>query len=164
MTLDEKLDSLIAPVCKAQGLEIVRIQLQGGSGLKTLQIMVERLDLKALTVDNCASLSRALSPLLDEHDLIEDNYLLEVSSPGIDRPLVRLKDFQRFKGFEAKIECHDLIDRRKRFLGRLEGLKEDNVLLMFEGQIIEIPFSKIAKSKLILTEELISAFSSKDEA
>ncbi len=158
MTLNDTLTGLIEPICEQMGYDLVRLQMQGGNTRKVLQVMAERKDRQAMTVDDCADLSRAISPVLDEQDPIEDNYTLEVSSPGIDRPLVKLADFDRFKGFEAKIECHDPINGRKRFSGRLRGIDGSDVILTFDGADIKIGFDRIAKAKLILTDELLAAF------
>lgn len=155
MTVYDTLNSLIEPVCNELGYDVVRIQLTGGERRKLLQIMIERHDLKNLTVDDCEKVSRALSPILDEKDPIESNYSLEVSSPGIDRPLIKLADFDRFKGFEAKIETTLPVNGRKRFVGRLAGTEQDNVLINFEGAVLTINHGQIAKSKLVLTDELI---------
>ncbi|MBQ8347724.1 MAG: ribosome maturation factor RimP [Alphaproteobacteria bacterium] len=163
MTLNDTLTELIVPVCEDMGYDLVRLQLQGGNSRKVLQIMAERKDRRAMTVDDCADLSRAISPVLDEHDPIEDNYTLEVSSPGIDRPLVKLDDFDRFKGFEAKIECQILINGRKRFSGRLQGIDGSDVVITFDGADVRIPFDQIAKAKLILTDELLAAFASQSD-
>lgn len=160
MTLNDKLFEIIAPVCEKMGYDMVRLQLQGANTRKVLQIMIERKDRHPMTVDDCANLSQALSPVLDEQDPIEGNYTLEVSSPGIDRPLVKLDDFDRFKGFEAKIECLSLIDGRKRFSGRLQGVEGCNVVLTFNGTDVLIPFDQIAKAKLVLTDDLLAAFAS----
>ena len=163
MALNETLNALIEPVCNEMGYDLVRLQMQGGNTRKVLQIMAERKDRKAMTVEDCADLSRAISPVLDEKDPIEDNYTLEVSSPGIDRPLVKLDDFDRFKGFEAKVEALSLINGRKRFSGRLQGIDGNNVIISFEGDDVRIPFDQIAKAKLILTDGLLEAFSSQDD-
>ena len=163
MALDETLNALIEPICDEMGYDLVRLQLQGGNTRKVLQIMAERKDRKAMTVEDCAGLSRAISPVLDEKDPIEDNYTLEVSSPGIDRPLIKLDDFDRFKGFEAKVEALSLIDGRKRFSGRLRGIDGTDVILLFENDEIRIPFNQIAKAKLVLTDELLAAFASQDD-
>ncbi|MBR1777209.1 MAG: ribosome maturation factor RimP [Alphaproteobacteria bacterium] len=163
MTLNDTLNELIEPICDQMGYDLVRLQLQGGNSRKVLQIMAERKDRQAMTVDDCADLSRAISPALDEKDPIEDNYTLEVSSPGIDRPLVKLNDFDRFKGFEAKIEALTLINGRKRFSGRLQGVDGDDVVLLFENEDVRIPFDQIAKAKLILTDELLAAFASQND-
>lgn len=163
MALYETLNALVEPICNEMGYELVRLQLQGGNTRKVLQIMAERKDRKAMTVEDCADLSRAISPVLDEKDPIEDNYTLEVSSPGIDRPLVKLADFDRFKGFEAKVEALSLINGRKRFSGRLQGIDGNDVILLFEGDNVRIPFNQVAKAKLVLTDELLAAFSSQDD-
>lgn len=163
MALNETLNELIEPICEQMGYDLVRLQLQGGNSRKVLQIMAERKDRRAMTVDDCADLSRAISPVLDEQDPIEDNYTLEVSSPGIDRPLIKLDDFDRFKGFEAKIECPVLLNGRKRFSGRLRGIDGSDVVLTFDGADIRIPFDQIAKAKLVLTDELLAAFASQSD-
>jgi len=163
MALNETLDALVEPVCDEMGYDLVRLQLQGGNTRKVLQIMAERKDRKPMTVEDCADLSRAISPVLDEKDPIEDNYTLEVSSPGIDRPLVKLDDFDRFKGFEAKVEALSLINGRKRFSGRLQGIDGNDVIISFEGDDVRIPFDRIAKAKLVLTDELLAAFASQND-
>ncbi len=163
MTLNEKLNALFEPVFNGMGYDIVRLMLSGGEKRKTLQVMAERRDGKPMTVEDCADLSRAISPILDEEDPIEGNYSLEVSSPGLDRPLVKLADFERFKGFEAKVETSVLLNGRKRFSGRLRGTDGEDVVLAFEGEDIKIPFADIAKAKLLLTDELIEAFAPSDD-
>lgn len=163
MTLNEKLNALFEPVFNEMGYDVVRLMLSGGEKRKTLQIMAERRDGKPMTVEDCAGLSRAISPILDEEDPIEGNYSLEVSSPGLDRPLVKLADFERFKGFEAKVETAVLFNGRKRFFGRLRGTDGEDVVLDFEGEDIKIPFAEIAKAKLLLTDELIEAFAPSDD-
>lgn len=155
---------MFEPVFAKMGYDIVRIMVSGGEKRKTLQVMAERRDGAPMTVDDCADLSRAISPILDEEDPIEGNYSLEVSSPGVDRPLVKPADYERFKGFEAKIETSVLLNGRKRFSGRLRGTEDDTVIMDFGGEEVRIPFSDIAKAKLILTDELIEAFApSSDE-
>ena len=115
-----------------------------------------------MTVDDCADLSRAISPILDEEDPIEGNYSLEVSSPGLDRPLVKLSDYDRFKGFEAKVETSVLLNGRKRFSGRLKGTEGGDVVLTTDGEDVKIPFTDVVKAKLLLTDELIEAFAPSD--
>ena len=120
--------------------------------------MAERSDGATMTVENCAEISRALSALLDVEDPIEGAYNLEVSSPGIDRPLVRLEDFARFAGFEAKIETARPVDGRKRFSGRLDGVSEGRVRLdLGDGEVAAVPYEDIREAKLVLTDELIAA-------
>ena len=157
------LADIIEPVVDGEGFETVRILTMGETN-QTLQIMIEHKDHdKELTVDDCAKVSRAVSAALDEADPIEIRYTLEVSSPGIDRPLVKLDDFDRFKGFEAKIECQILINGRKRFSGRLQGIDGSDVVITFDGVDVRIPFDQIAKAKLILTDELLAAFASQSD-
>ena len=163
MALNETLNELVEPICEQMGYDLVRLQLQGGNTRKVLQIMAERKDGKSMTVDDCAALSRSISPVLDEKDPIEGNYTLEVSSPGIDRPLLKLADFERFKGFEAKVEAASLICGRKRFSGRLQGVDGSDVVILFEGGDVRIPYEIVAKAKLVLTDELLSAFASQDD-
>ena len=117
--------------------------------------MIERSDYGALSIDECAIASRLVSALLDINDPIDGNYNLEISSPGLDRPLTRLNDFERFAGFEAKIELFEPKNGRKRFHGRLLGLENDNVGICHNGDPASIPFSNIEKAKLIPSDNLI---------
>src|SRR4028119_1392064 len=128
--IDKRLAQIVEPVAGDLGLELVRLRLMGGQH-PTLQIMAQRAD-GSMEVDDCARLSTAVSAVLDVEDPITDAYTLEVSSPGIDRPLTRLKDFETWAGFEAKIETSEAIDGRKRFKGRLQGTEGDEVLLEIE--------------------------------
>jgi ribosome maturation factor RimP len=147
---------LIEPTLNAMGYDLVRVQLSGGHNLR-LQIMAERADRQEMTVDDCADISRNISALLDVEDPIRDSYTLEVSSPGIDRPLVRPEDYQRFTGFEARVETDTAIDGRKRFRGTLMGLEDGSILIDVEGTSHALPFERIHRAKLILTDELIAA-------
>lgn len=145
------------PSLEAMGYELVRIQLQGRQRL-TLQVMAERRDRQPMTVEDCADISRSISALLDVDDPITGAYTLEVSSPGIDRPLVRPADFERFAGFEAKVDTARPVDGRKRFRGQLLGLAADGaVRLAAEGGEIALPFADIQRAKLVLTDALIAA-------
>lgn len=155
MDICEKIEQEITPALKDMGYEVVRVALNGNE-TKVLQIMAERLDRVDMTVDDCADISRTVSALLDVADPFSGRYTLEVTSPGLDRPLLRPTDYARFAGDEAKIElCRD-INGRKRFKCRLKGLTDKNeVLFDFEGQTMSVPFADIAKAKLILTDELI---------
>lgn len=140
------------------GYRLVQVRLIGGQRRPTLQIMAERRDDRQMTVDDCADISRAISALLDVEDPLPGAYNLEVSSPGIDRPLVRLEDYARFAGHEARIETSRLLDGRKRFRGRLLGVEGTNVRMALADradEIVEIPFAEIEKAKLVLTDELI---------
>ncbi|MBI1329094.1 MAG: ribosome maturation factor RimP [Alphaproteobacteria bacterium] len=148
------LEPIIAPAVEAAGFKLVRLRLMGGK-TKTLQIMAERPD-GSMNVEDCAELSRALSDFLDAEDPIEGEYDLEVSSPGIDRPLTRLTDFARWAGHEAKVElAAPDANGRKRFKGTLLGLDGSDVQIETGGQRLSLPFKAIADAKLVLTEKLI---------
>ena len=156
MTLEQRIAEIIGPAIEDVGFELVRVLLSG-QRRKKLQIMAEPLDGSAMNVDHCADISRAVSALLDVEDPIDDAYVLEVSSPGIDRPLVKLVDFDRFKGFDARVEMHTGIDGRRRFSGRLLGIADDHVLMDVEEGEVRLPYADIQKSKLLMTDELIQA-------
>ncbi|MCF8467656.1 MAG: ribosome maturation factor RimP [Sneathiella sp.] len=152
----EKIEAMIAPSLADMGYELVRITLTGNDK-KVLQIMAEKAD-GTMTIEGCTEVSRMVSALLDVEDPISGAYDLEVSSPGIDRPLTRQKDFERWAGFEAKVELEQAVDGQRRYRGKLLGLKEDMVLLQSDdGAKLELPFSDVRKAKLILTDELIAA-------
>ena len=150
-------EQLIAPTLEAMGYDLVRVRLSGGKQRRRLQVMAERIDESGMTVDDCADISRAVSVLLDTEDPIPGSYDLEVSSPGIDRPLTRPRDFERFAGHEAKIELRDAIDGRRRFRGLLRGLEDGNVLLELDDDIAKLPCDEIETAKLMLTDELLAA-------
>jgi ribosome maturation factor RimP len=151
------IERLIAPSAAAMGYEIVRVLLTGNQRPR-LQIMAERADGGGMIVDDCAKLSRAVSAILDVEDPIAGSYELEVSSPGIDRPLTRLADFDRFAGFEAKLETTAAEpDGRRRWAGRLLGLDGETVRLATEDGEVVVPFAHLTKAKLVLTDELIAA-------
>lgn len=152
--IDRRLAEIVTPTIEGLGFELVRIRLMGGN-TKTLQIMADRPE-GGIDVDDCGKISVAVSAVLDVEDPIEDQYNLEVSSPGIDRPLTRLKDFDVWKGYEAKIETADLIDGRKRFKGLLAGTDGDEVLIEIEEGTIGLSFDWLADAKLVLTDELIT--------
>ncbi|WP_316975895.1 ribosome maturation factor RimP [Shumkonia mesophila] len=154
MSVTERIEQLIAPAVEGMGFSIVRVQLSGGDRLR-LQVMAERQDGQAMVVDDCADLSRAISAILDVEDPIVEAYTLEVSSPGIDRPLVRLRDFERYAGHEARIETNVSVSGHRRFRGRVLGVEGDVVRVSVEGEDIAVPFSAISKAKLVLTEELL---------
>lgn len=148
------LDPILIPVIEAAGFRLVRLRLMG-SKRKTLQIMAEKPD-GTMDVEDCATLSHALSDFLDtEPDVIEGEYLLEVSSPGIDRPLTRLADFSRWAGHEAKLELSAPLDGRKRFKGLLLGLDGADVMFDTGKERLRFPFAAIAEAKLVLTDKLI---------
>ncbi len=145
---------LVAPIIEAMGFDVVRVLLMGGQR-QTLQIMIERKDGKNLVVDDCAAVSRAVSDVLDEKDPIDGEYSLEVSSPGIDRPLTKPEHFARFVGYETKIETDETVEGRKRFKGRIVALDKGDVIRFdMDGKEYQIPFDAIAKAKLVLNDEL----------
>lgn len=154
--LTEKLTEIIEPAMKGQGFNLVRLLYMPGTHQGTLQIMLERKDGSDVNVEECAVASRYISALLEVEDPIENAYILEVSSPGIDRPLTRLEDFARFKGFHAKVELSDPVEDRKRFQGVLLGVDGENISFQCEGKDWLLPFSKVKKARLILTDELIA--------
>ena len=156
MSLPERVERCIAPTVEAMGYRIVRVLLSGKQKPR-LQIMAERRDGEGMTVDDCASISRAVSAVLDVEEPIKGAYTLEVSSPGIDRPLVRLEDFERFAGFEARVETNRLIDGRKRFRGRLLGVEGESVRIRVEDATADLPYVDIQRAKLILTDDLLAA-------
>ena len=147
---------LVEPALGALGYDLVRVELSRDEGLR-LQIMAERADRAEMTVDDCATISRNISTLLDAEDPIPDAYTLEVSSPGIDRPLVRLDDYDRFAGFDVWVESTTAVVDRKKFNGVLSGTDGDDILIDVDGEIYEIPLSDIRRAKLVLTDELIAA-------
>ena len=147
------MEPIIAPVVEAAGFRLVRLRLMGTKH-KTLQVMAERDD-GSMNVDDCIALSHALSEFLDRDDPIEGDYELEISSPGIDRPLTRLADFARWSGHEAKIELVAPQDGRKRLRATLLGLEGSDVVLDAAGQRLKFPFRAIAEAKLVLTDKLI---------
>lgn len=150
------LQDMLEPTINNLGFDLVRI-LTIGNVNPTLQIMIERKDRQNMVVDDCATVSRAISAILDEKDPISGKYTLEVSSPGLDRPLVNLENFVRFAGFEAKVETDTEIEKRKRFKGRIVRVENDNIILLMDDKEWTIPFSAVAKAKLLLTDELIAA-------
>ena len=149
------LGEIVEPVASAMGFEVVRVAY-GGSDRPVLQVMAERPD-GTMTVEDCAKLSRELSVVLDVENPVSGRYELEVISPGIDRPLTRLKDFEDFRGFEAKVETRTPIDGQKRFRGRVLGTEGDRIKLMADAGDLELLFDDIEKAKLILTDELVAA-------
>ena len=147
---------IIEPSLEAMGYRLVRVALTGAQR-PTLQVMAERRDEAAMTVDDCADISRSISALLDVADPIAGAYTLEISSPGIDRPLVRPEDYDRFAGFEARIELRTPLDGRKRFHGRLIGRADEHVRLSSETGEVRLPLAAIVRAKLVLTDDLLAA-------
>jgi ribosome maturation factor RimP len=154
LTAMAHLEPIIEPAVEAAGFRLVRLRLMGGH-VKTLQIMAERPD-GTMNVEDCATLARALQDFLEKENPIEGDFELEVSSPGIDRPLTRIADFARWAGHEAKLDLHTPIDGRKRFRGTLLGLEGQDVTIQSQNQRLAIPFKQIAEAKLVLTDALIA--------
>ncbi len=153
--LTTKIEKIIAPTAASMGYEIVRIMLVGAvSHNPTLQIMAEKAD-GTMLVDDCEKLSHAVSVLLDVENAIEGAYCLEVSSPGIDRPLTRLKDFDLYKDNEARIELDAPHNGQKKFKGILKGIEGEDIMLETDTGPVVLPFQDVAKAKLVLTDELI---------
>jgi ribosome maturation factor RimP len=153
---DRDILEILDPVAEAAGYEIVRLRLMGGQK-RRLQIMAERPD-GQMEVEDCVKLSRAVSEVLDAADPIAGEYLLEVSSPGIDRPLTRLKDFAAHEGLEARIELDRVADGRKRFKGILAGIEGENVAINLEDEAdvtALVPFAWITDAKLMLSDDLM---------
>ena len=155
MDLIETVVKAIEPALTDMGYELVRVTIQGKE-LQTLQIMAERQDHKEMGLDDCTKISRTASALLDVADPFPGKWVLEVSSPGIDRPLVKLADYERFKGEHAKIELASEMNGRRRYKGILKGVKNQSVLLDFEGAELEFPFDQIQHAKLTLPEEIFN--------
>ena len=158
------LTKLIEPEAKALGLSLVRVKMFGGASDPTLQVMAERPDTRQLDIDECAELSRRISDRLDAleaegRDPIDHAYRLEVSSPGIDRPLTRLQDFEDWKGHEARITLAEKIDGRKQFKGDLGGVDPNGTMVTIVGSdgVHQLPFDRIEDAKLLLTDKLIAA-------
>ena len=151
---DRRLAEIVRPTVEGMGFALVRLRLMGGK-TKTLQVMAERLDGR-MEIEDCAELSRALSAVLDVEDPITDEYNLEVSSPGIDRPLTRLEDFARWEGYEARIETEEAIEGRRRFKGLLAGVEGSEVLIEIDEGVVGLEFDWLGDAKLILTDELVA--------
>lgn len=149
---------LIEPEAQALGLALVRVAMFGGKSDPTLQVMAERADTRQLDLSDCEALSRRISDVLDANDPIEEAYRLEVSSPGIDRPLTRLKDYDDWLGFDARVTLAEKQDGRKQFNGKLSGTSGTDVLMRTDGGAeLRVPFAGIRAAKLLLTDALIKA-------
>jgi ribosome maturation factor RimP len=152
--LEERVAALIEPTAADLGLALVRVRISG-MRRKKLQIMAERLSDGGMGIEECEAFSRAIGPVLDVADPIPGEYDLEVSSPGIDRPLVRPEDFVRFAGHEAKLETAAMLDGRRRFRGVLGGVEEGDVLIAIDGETRRLPFAALSEARLVLTDRLI---------
>jgi ribosome maturation factor RimP len=148
---------LIEPTVKEMGLDLVRVAMIGGKSDPTLQIMAERPDTRQLTIEDCETLSRKLSDILDEADPIEEGYRLEVSSPGIDRPLTRRSDFADWAGHEARIKFAEPVDTAKQVSGDIVGIEGDTIRIATPKGERTVDFNNIASAKLLLTDKLINA-------
>lgn len=166
--LDARIAEIVEPVVASMDARLVRVRLSGQNGL-TLQVMAERND-GTMTVEDCQALSRALSPVLDVEDPIDKAYHLEVSSPGIDRPMVRRSDFERWAGHLIKCETAVMVDGRKRFRGTISGVDTDAFTLQRDQAsygdepVVRIPFEALAEAKLILTDDLVRDALTADKA
>jgi ribosome maturation factor RimP len=157
MELERRIAAMIEPSLEGMGYELVRVLMQGRTQA-VLQVMAERKDGAAMTVEDCADISRQISALLDVDDPISGAYSLEVSSPGIDRPLTRAKDYETYAGFEAKLETEEPVEGRKRFRGKLLGLDAQGcVKLAADGTEWAVPLTMVKGAKLVLTDDLIAA-------
>jgi ribosome maturation factor RimP len=154
VTAASHLEPVFEPVIEKAGFKLVRLRIMGGAS-KTLQVMAERPD-GSMDVEGCTTLSHVLLDFIETEDPVEGDYELEVSSPGIDRPLTRLMDFSRWAGHEAKIELTLPIDGRKRFRGTLLGLEGSDVMIRADNSEIKFPFRAVANAKLVLTDKLIN--------
>ncbi len=156
--IDRRLASIVRPAIEADGFELVRLRLMSGK-TRILQIMADRPN-GGIEIDDLGEISTLVSAVMDVEDPLEDAYVMEVSSPGIDRPLTRLKDFEAWSGYEARIETVELIDGRRRFKGILQGVEENEVLIEIEDQgkpvIIGLQFEWLSDAKLVLTDDLIA--------
>ncbi len=156
--LEAEIAAVVEPALEDLGFRLVRVQVSGREG-KTVQVMAERPD-GTITIDDCESISRQISPLLDVHNVVAGSYRLEVSSPGIDRPLVRPSDFELWSGSEVKIELKEMVGGRKRYRGMLEGFEDGEVRIEVEldqvgRTVLGFPVGLVADAKLVLTDALI---------
>jgi ribosome maturation factor RimP len=155
LELSDRIADLIQPTVEDLGFDLVRVLVRGKQR-PVLEIMAEPLDGRPMTVDGCAEISRAVSALLDVDDIVAESFTLEVTSPGIDRPLVRLRDFERFAGLEAKVEMARPVDGRRRFRGRLLGVDGNHVRLQFDETTCNLAHADIQRAKLVLSDELLA--------
>ena len=156
--IDARILTLIDPIAIDMGFHIVRVRVMAGKRPK-LQIMAERISDGTMNVDDCADLSRAVSTTLEVEDPISSAYVLEVSSPGLDRPLTNLADFETYTGYLARLELDRFVEGRKRFRGVLAGVNGENIEINLDGEedTAEIPFNWVGDAKLLITDELIAA-------
>ncbi|MFZ4762605.1 MAG: ribosome maturation factor RimP [Alphaproteobacteria bacterium] len=161
--LEDRLSALFAPALQGLGYQLVRVQLMGGQRA-ILQVMVDRADGKPVGVNDCTIVSRQLSPLLDVHDPVDGAYSLEVSSAGIDRPLTTIAAIVRYKGHMARVESRTAIEGRKRFVGTIIDVIDNNLQLELDGGEVAIPLVDIHRAKLVLTDLLLDQAQASGEA
>jgi len=149
--IEEKVTEVITPIINEMGIDLLWVQYKGG----ILGVFAENPKTGKLTLKECTDISRELSPILEVEDLISGRYRLEVSSAGIDRPLFKLEDYERFHDLEAKVELDELIEGQKKFRGFIRGVKEQNVMLETDHGTLDLPFASIYKAKLVMTDNLI---------
>ena len=159
--LEKKVTETITPTLEHMGYRIVRVRLSDQDGRHTLQIMAERIDERPMGIGDCEEISHTISAVLDVNDPISSAYHLEVSSPGVDRPLVRREDFLTYAGFETKLETTHPINGRKRYRGIMQGMDDQDVLMSVDGTDYRIPFMAVAQAKLVLTDELLAWYKEK---
>ncbi len=152
--LAEKIEEIIAPTVKDMGFDLIQVKMLDGRKAQTLQIMAERPD-GSMTLDDCAAISRQLSAILDVEDVMPGEYRLEISSPGIDRPLVKLTDYPKYVGHTVKIETVLPINGRKRFTGAIKAVEKSDVVITVDNEEHSLPFIDIQSAKLVLTDALI---------
>lgn len=158
-SLLEQVEAVITPSLTSMGFELVQVKFIDGRSAQTLQIMAEKPD-GSMSLDDCALISRQLSAVLDVEDILTDAYRLEVSSPGIDRPLVRVSDYAKYVGHAAKVETALPVDGRKRFSGSIAGVDGETIILTVDGREHRLPFMDIQSAKLVLTDALLKGVAS----
>lgn len=159
-TLTEQITALVTPAIEAMGFVVVQVKLMDTHKSRLLQIMAERPE-GGIGVDECAQISHQVSAILDVEDIISGEYRLEISSPGIDRPLVKRPDYEKYAGHLAKIETVLPIQGRKRFTGNIVRVENDDVVLKVDNADVRLPLADIQAAKLVLTDELIKGHTKK---
>ncbi len=159
--IESRISSVVIPILNNMGYDLVLLRVSGGQRSSRLEIMTERQDGRAITLDECAEISKRLSVILEVENLIDSNYNLEVSSPGIERPLLNRRDFERSKGLDAKIECYEAVNGRKRFKGEIISTTDIQVTLRIEGADCEIPYESISSANLIYNDKLVARHKSR---
>ncbi|QCE32355.1 ribosome maturation factor RimP [Acetobacteraceae bacterium] len=162
-SLEERILARISPALQEMGFDVVRVNVQAQTP-PIVQIMAEREDGSCITVSDCTQINHAVGAILDVDDPLPGAWMLEVSSPGVDRPLTRPKDWERYAGFLAKLELSTPLDGRKRFTGRGIGTKEEGVEFRLEdGEVVFLPYENIRKAKLVLNDELLGSVGRKEK-